>query len=187
MSIDYEITYSFRRSISISVSNECVVIVKAPYGMSKAGVISFLNEKKSWILKQIEKKRKIAEKVQELGTLSEDDIKKLRKQAKDYIPARVQYYAERWGFSYNKVFIKVMKTRWGSCSSARNLNFNCLLMMMPWEVIDSVIVHELCHLKYMNHSRDFYKEVYKICPEYNRWDRWIKDNGGALIAMLCNS
>ncbi|HAG68814.1 MAG TPA: metal-dependent hydrolase, partial [Lachnospiraceae bacterium] len=62
-----------------------------------------------------------------------------------------------------------------------NLNFNCLLMLTPQEVIDSVVVHELCHRKEMNHSARFYEEVLKVFPQYNVWDRWLKENGPGIL------
>ena len=116
--------------------------------------------------------------------LSEVEIKKLTKQAKVYIPARVEYFAQIMGVHYDRVTIRHQKTRWGSCSSDKNLNFNCALMLMPKEVIDSVVVHELCHLRHMNHSKAFYEEVYKYCPDYKVWNKWLKDNGNEIISKL---
>ena len=86
-------------------------------------------------------------------------IKELADKARIFIPERVKYYAEVIGVDYGRITIRCQKTRWGSCSSKGNLNFNCLLMLMPSEVIDYVVVHELCHIKQMNHSKAFWKEV----------------------------
>ena len=80
--------------------------------------------------------------------------------------------------------IRNQKTRWGSCSSNGRLNFNCLLMLAPREVLDSVVVHELCHLKEMNHSDRFYAEVYRVFPEYDRCSRWLKTDGTVLLARM---
>jgi predicted metal-dependent hydrolase len=82
------------------------------------------------------------------------------------------------------VTIRHQKTKWGSCSGKKNLNFNCLLLLTPTEVMDSVIIHELCHLKYMNHSKEFYNEVLRVCPNYKQYDRWLKQNGGGIIRRL---
>ena len=65
-----------------------------------------------------------------------------------------------------------------------NLNFNCLLMPVPPEVLDSVVVHELCHRKEMNHSDKFYAEVLRVFPDYWKWDKWLKDHGSELMAMM---
>lgn len=112
------------------------------------------------------------------------EIEALADQALKVIPERVRYYAPLVGVTYGRITIRNQKTRWGSCSSKGNLNFNCLLMLTPPEVIDSVVVHELCHRKEMNHSKRFYEEVYRVYPEYDKWNKWLKENGNALISRL---
>ena len=104
-----------------------------------------------------------------------------RRQAKSYIPQRTSRLAKRIGFEYNGIRIKNQKTRWGSCSAKRNLNFNLRLMMAPVGAIDSVILHELCHLKYLNHSLPFWNLVATICPDYRYWQQWFKDNSHRLV------
>lgn len=98
------------------------------------------------------------------------------KQALAYIPPRVAQLARQHGFRYARVNIKNQKTRWGSCSNQRNLNFNLRLMMAPPAAIDYLIIHELCHLKEMNHSKRFWALVERYCPNYRHWVRWFKDN-----------
>lgn len=99
------------------------------------------------------------------------------KQAKAVIPKRVRFWAERMGESYGNVTVKNQKKRWGSCSSARNLNFNRRLVMAPEAVVDYVVVHELCHLRHMNHSKEFWNEVEKILPDYKIHKKWLENNG----------
>ncbi len=118
------------------------------------------------------------------GRLTVQDIQYLADEAIREIPPRVAFYAEKAGVRYRRITIRNQRSRWGSCSSRGNLNFNCLLMLMPVEVMDSVIVHELCHLKEMNHSRRFYAEVVRVYPEYWKWDRWLKDNGSAIMRRM---
>lgn len=115
---------------------------------------------------------------------STQQIASLTMQAKKIIPARLAYYAPLLGVQYGRVTIRHQKTRWGSCSSLGNLNFNCLLMLTPIEVVDYVVVHELAHRIHMNHSRAFWSEVEKILPDYREQRRWLKVYGGALIAGL---
>jgi len=98
------------------------------------------------------------------------------------IPERVRYYAPLVGVTVRGITIRNQRTRWGSCSSKGNLNFNCLLMLTPAEVIDSVVVHELCHRIEMNHSPRFYAEIRRVYPDYDKWNRWLKDNGPAIMA-----
>ena len=113
-----------------------------------------------------------------------DEIRQLADKALEIIPGRVNYYAPLVGVTYGRITIRNQRSKWGSCSSKGNLNFNCLLMLTPPEVIDSVVVHELCHRKEMNHSDRFYSEVLRVFPDYWKWERWLKDNGNILMAMM---
>jgi len=88
------------------------------------------------------------------------------------------------GVDYGRITIRSQRTRWGSCSAKGNLNFNCLLMLCPEEVRDYVVIHELCHRKELNHSPKFWAEVEKVCPDHARQRKWLKENGGSLIARL---
>ncbi len=115
--------------------------------------------------------------------LTDAERKELIIKAKAVIPQRVQYYAPIVGVDYGRITIRCQRTRWGSCSSKGNLNFNCLLMLMPEKVIDSVVVHELCHRKHMNHSAQFYAEVERVFPEYKKCRAWLKEHGGKIIRM----
>ena len=102
------------------------------------------------------------------------------KQARSWIPRRVRYYAREMGETYQRITLKNQKKRWGSCSSARNLNFNWRLVMAPMEVLDYVVVHELCHLKQMNHSEAFWQEVEKVLPDYKERKKWLEENEALL-------
>lgn len=113
-----------------------------------------------------------------------EELKTLTDRAKQVFPARVAYYAPLVGVSYGRITVRHQRTRWGSCSSKGNLNFNCLLMLAPPEVIDSVVVHELCHRKVMNHSKRFYAEVLRVFPEYRKWQKWLRLNGSALMRRM---
>lgn len=115
--------------------------------------------------------------------LTDKDLKALADKAREVIPKRVAYYAPKVGVTYGRITIRTQRTRWGSCSAKGNLNFNCLLMLAPAEVIDSVVVHELCHRKEMDHSDRFYAEVYRVFPEYRKWHQWLKENGSLLLAI----
>ncbi len=103
-----------------------------------------------------------------------------RAQARRYLTARAAELARQHGFTYQRIAIKDQRTRWGSCSSRGNLNFNWRLMLAPPAAIDYVIVHELCHLHEMNHSRRFWTLVGRCCPDYRRWVKWFKLNGASL-------
>ena len=116
--------------------------------------------------------------------LTMDEIRQLADTALEVIPERVKYFAPLVGVTYGRITIRNQRSKWGSCSSKGNLNFNCLLMLAPPEVIDSVVVHELCHRKEMNHSDRFYAEVLRVFPDYHKWDKWLKDNGSILMSLM---
>lgn len=98
--------------------------------------------------------------------------------AGETIAVRAAYFAQKMGVSYGKITIREQKTRWGSCSSKGNLNFNWKLILMPREVLDYVVVHELAHRKEMNHSRAFYQVVESIMPDYKIWQNWLREHEG---------
>ena len=116
--------------------------------------------------------------------LSMDEIHALAQKAMAVLPERTAYFAAKIGVSYGGITIRNQKTRWGSCSSIGNLNFNCLLMLTPPEIQDYVVVHELCHRKEMNHSDRFWKEVEKILPDYKERKAWLKEHGGEIMARM---
>ena len=184
MEITYVIQKSRRRSISVSLMTDNRVLVKAPYGTTERTVQEFLLSKKNWITKHLEKQNREEEKAESLGLLSADEIKQIKKQARRVIPQRVEYWANKIGVTYGRIAIRLQSSRWGSCSVDGNLNFNCLLVLMPPEILDSVVVHELCHRRHMNHSKDFYDEVLRIFPDYKRCNKWLKDNGGIYLERV---
>ncbi|MBP5239450.1 MAG: DUF45 domain-containing protein, partial [Oscillospiraceae bacterium] len=114
------------------------------------------------------------------GILTRDEIKMLGKQALKLIPERVAYYAPLVGVKYGRITIKNYKSKWGSCYGERNLKFNSFLMLVPPKALDSVVVHELCHILQRNHSDKFYAEVLRVFPDYWKWDAWLDDHGEIL-------
>lgn len=182
--VSVEIIRSGRKTLSVSVSPECHIIARAPLNMPENVIIEFIISKSSWIEKHIRLNREKNKQLMETELFSSEDIRKMADTAVKIIPERVRYYAELIGVTYNKITIRNQKTRWGSCSSKGNLNFNCLLVKAPPEVLDSVVVHELCHRKHMDHSKQFYEEIYKVFPEYDKWDRWLRDNGRILVRRM---
>ncbi len=100
--------------------------------------------------------------------------------AKDIIRSRVSYWGSEMDLKYGRVFIKDQRTVWGSCSAKRNLNFNRRLAAAPPEVLDYVVIHELCHLREMNHSKRFWSLVADACPDHAERRKWLRDNSTAL-------
>lgn len=187
MSIEAKISIirSSRKTLSIQLKNG-EIIARAPLLMKDKDIYSFIESKKSWIEKNLAKIEEREKANSNAEPFTQDEIKALAEKAKVIISERVQYYAPMIGVTYNRITIRCQRTRWGSCSSKGNLNFNCLLALFPLEIIDSVVVHELCHRKHMNHSPQFYAEIEKVFPEYRRCNKWLKDNGGLYMAKLRN-
>lgn len=103
--------------------------------------------------------------------------------AEELIKQRTAEYSVIIGVNYNNVRIKDTKTRWGSCSSKANLNFNFRIIMAPEEVMDYIIIHELCHLKHMNHGKGFWETVALYMPDYEKHKEWLKINGRLLYVI----
>lgn len=168
--MNYEIIRSNRKTIGLIIERDGSVKVRAPYRVSQAEIQRFVESKKDWIRKHLNRLAQTETK----EMLSEKELKELEQKALQVIPQRVSYYANVMGVTYGRITIRNQKTRWGSCSSKGNLNFNCQLMLMPDEIIDYVVVHELCHRKQMNHSKAFWDEVEKIMPDYKKRREYLK-------------
>ena len=195
--MNVKIIRSNRKTLAIQINPDLSVTVRAPMYAPQSDIERILREKEGWIQKHIEKireqeakRKKTQGEKGEYGEsvereyLTNEEIKKLADKALQHIPKRVSYYAKQIGVTYEKITIRNQKTRWGSCSSKGNLNFNCLLMLTPPEVIDYVVVHELCHRKEMNHSKAFWAEVEKVIPDYKEQVKWLKENGGKIIGRM---
>ena len=147
------------------------ILVRAPQKASTAMIREFVDAHGAWIAKTI--KRQSQQTVP--GAADEAEQKRLRQKAKEVIRARVEYYAPKMGVTYNRIFIKEQKTRWGSCRAAGNLNFNWKLILTGEKQLDYVVVHELAHRKQMNHSPQFWREVEKVLPDYKERRRRLKE------------
>ncbi len=108
------------------------------------------------------------------ATLQQGIVQIYRREAETYLPQRTKYFAQMLHLQYHDIKIKKLRSRWGSCSSKKNLNFNLYLMKLPLELIDLVIVHELCHLKHLNHGKDFHRMLEHILPHKKELERKLK-------------
>lgn len=181
--MEYRIIRSSRRTLGLEITPEGELLVRAPRRVSTRQIQSFVEAHQAWIEKHIAKVRSAAV----VEPLSDTELKDLTVQAKTVFADRVAYFAPKVGVTYGRITIRHQKTRWGSCSRQGDLNFNCLLLLAPPEVLDSVVVHELCHRKEMNHSQRFYVEVLRVFPDYAKWHGWLKQNGRLLLARLPRS
>lgn len=178
-----EIIQSNRKSIAIELKPEGLT-VRAPKGMSRREINAFIESKRPWIEKHLSKMQERQEEIEQFPPFTMEEIHELADMALVVIPERVKKYVPMVGVDYGRITIRNQRSRWGSCSSKGNLNFNCLLMSFPEDVIDYVVVHELCHRKHMNHSASFYAEVERVFPEYRKCQKWLKENGGLYLNRL---
>ena len=188
--MEYTLIRSSRKTIAIQIKDG-KVIVRAPYRAGERDIRRFVDANGAWIDKKLaESAERAAQKnkaIEENGLLTMDEIRKLANEALKVIPERVKYYAGLLGVNYGRITIRNQRSKWGSCSAKGNLNFNCLLMLTPPEVLDSVVVHELCHRFEMNHSDRFYARVLSVFPNYYECRKWLRENGDMIMGRMRQS
>jgi len=178
----YILIRSGRKTLSLSVRPDGTAEVHAPYRMPVSEIDAFVRSKADWLAKVRAKLASTAEMAAE--AYSREDLRRMAKELKTALPGLLDRYARLLGVSYGRVAIRCQKTRWGSCSSKGNLNFNCLLAEAPDSVLAYVVAHELCHRKEMNHSKRFWALVAGVCPSYKDSVRWLKTEGQVLQAKV---
>ncbi|MBT4210123.1 MAG: M48 family metallopeptidase [Candidatus Komeilibacteria bacterium] len=172
---DYE--YTLRRKsrakyLRLSIEHDGGLVLTAPITYPVFLIKKFLVDRFDWIAKGLEKKKANPT---ILGIKhSEIEIKQYKKQARVLVGERLKYFNKHYNFKYNRVAIRNQKSRWGSCSSSKNLNFNYRLAMLPVELADYIIVHELCHLGEMNHSKHFWSLVSQTIPDHKNIQKKLK-------------
>ncbi len=182
--MNIQVIRSDRKTISLEIKRDGEVLVRAPGYMSESDIREFIQDKSGWLNKHLRKVEIDKNMLQEVGSFSDDEIRKMIRLAKKILPQKVAYYARVLNVDYGRISIRKQKTRWGSCSHEGDLNFNCLLMMTPEAVMDYVVVHELCHRLEMNHSVRFWKLVEKVLPDYKDTKKWLKEQGRLLMLRM---
>ena len=171
---------SARKTVSLEITAAGKILLRAPLRQSRASLLSFLSDKRDWLVRRYASRAGNAS----LPPFSAQELDTMVRLAKEVIPARVAKYAPLVGVTWGRVTIRAQHSRWGSCTAEGNLNFNCLLTQVPLEVLDSVVLHELCHRRVMGHGKDFYALLYRVCPTYDACHAWLREHGGALLARL---
>jgi len=162
------------RHVNISVKPFKGVRIAVPDKVSFNKAEAFVCTKIDWIKKQSEKMKQY-EKEYNLTSGANDDIDKA--EAKSMLIGRLKYLAEKHRFTYNRVFIRNQRTRWGSCSSKNNINLNIKLAKLPAELIDYIILHELVHTRKKNHSRAFWVELDKLVGDGKKMALMLRSYG----------
>ena len=170
----YELVRSRRRSMSLKVELDGTITVRAPFRTPPETADGFVESHRDWI----EVRLRAGEQILAVRpSYTETERLEGKKRAENVLKERCCYYAGLMGVSYGSITVREQKTRWGSCSAKGNLNFNWKLVLMPEEILDYVVVHELAHRLQMNHSTEFWDEVEKILPDYRKRRQWLKENG----------
>lgn len=176
-----DVIYSRRKTLGLEVLSSGQVKIRVPNRTKDAVIREFAERRKKWILEKyllMEKRQKAKESRGIPDYVEHPELEdKYRELAREKIGRRAAYFAGIMGVTYGRITIRAAKTRWGSCSGAGNLNFHWKLILMPDEVLDYVVVHELAHRKQMNHSPAFWAEVEKVLPDYRERRRWLKNWG----------
>lgn len=169
--IPCKIIRSRRRTAAFSITREGAAILRIPLRVSDKEATHLIEANRDKLLSLIERWE---EQQASKPPYRDEDIPQLKGLAAKYIPQRVQYYSARMGLMPKSLKITSAKSRFGSCSSKGNICFSCFLMLYPTDAIDYVIVHELAHLKHMNHSAAFYRLIASYLPDYKTREAILK-------------
>jgi len=175
---------SRRKTLSIQIGAGGKMTVRCPYYASKWAIDGMLKEKSEWIYKNYMESIQRTTITDNLVPSKETEdpalVNKHKKYARKIFEAKVAYFSQFTGGNYTGITVRDQKTRWGSCSGRGTLSFNWRLILAPTEILDYVVVHELCHLTHMNHSKEFWKLVESVIPDYKIRRKWLKENGHTL-------
>jgi predicted metal-dependent hydrolase len=163
--------------INISVRPFRPVRVAVPWGVSYAQGEKFLREREDWVRKNLRKIKRVEDKRNE----DENALEQIDwPRAGEVLGRRIQELADFHGFEFNRVTLRNQKTRWGSCSADNNISLNVRLVLLPPELRDYVILHELVHTRVKNHSRRFWAELDKYVPGAKAMDKRLRIEAGHL-------
>ena len=167
-----EICYikSNRRTLALEITSDLRVLVRMPHTCSMARAKRFVSEHRDWIEKHYQRQKFQTERY----ALSSEQAEALRKEAKEYIPKRVKYFADLTGLVPAGISITSAKTRFGSCSAKNRLNFSLYLMLYSKKAVDYVVLHEICHIAYKNHGGEFYGLIARYMPDYKEVVKELK-------------
>lgn len=175
--IPCRILFSDRKTIALQMEESGQVTVRVPRTVTAEQALSFAQRHEEWILRTRER---MLQSVSQRPVYTDAEIQEGKRRLKRRLEERLPVFALRMGVSYERVSIRAQKTRWGSCSGNGNLSFNWKLSLVPDEILDYVVVHELAHRIAMNHSAKFWRVVEDILPDYRERRQWLREKGRGL-------
>lgn len=168
--MEYKIKKSRRKTLALKITADCEIVVYAPFYVKDDEIEKFLLNHRKWIEKNYPEIVKKAEQRRLINENKEEFIKK----AKAVLPEKVGYYSRLTGLSPSSLKITSAQKRFGSCSSKNAICFSYILMNYPEEAIDYVVLHEIAHIKYHNHSAAFYRFIGQYMPDYKEREKLLK-------------
>ena len=179
--VEIIIKKSFRKTISLSIEDDGVVLVRAPRFLGQKQIEKFINEKSSWLKKSLKKMSDRQAKAKRFNELLDPNkLKEYRERARTLLTDRTDYFAEKHKLDYSRIRISTAKTRWGSCNRHNGLNFNWKILFAPPEVQDYLVTHELAHTVHKHHQKKFWLLVEKMHPRYKESRKWLRQNAHLL-------
>ena len=172
MIYNYNVILSKRKTMSIEITKDLKILVRAPMRASKRAIEQMVHNHAGWIESHLEKQRK---RIDARPELSIEEQEALRKYAKDIIPSRVAYYSNLMGLVPTGIMITSAEKRFGSCSAKNHLCFSWRLMRYPEAAVDYVVVHELAHIRHKNHGKAFYACIESHMPDYKERQKLLKE------------
>lgn len=170
--IAYSVRVSKRaRCVRISVHRDGTVLVTQPAGISFLRIKEIVSKKIDWIARKLDYFKRVG---MVRHSMSHDEYMSLREEALTLVKSRIEHYNALYRFSFEKITIRNQKTRWGSCSRRGTLSFNCRVTHLPKDLVDYIVVHELCHLAELNHSKNYWKLVERAIPRYKESRKTLK-------------
>lgn len=163
--IPYTIIHSRRKTMAVQVKKDGQVVVRCPLWVSDKRAGQFLEEHGAWVAKQYER---VQERIRNQVSYDPEQVKAYREEARKILTEKTALWAQRMGVTYGRITIREQTTRWGSCSGKGNLNYNWKLVLLPEELLEYAVVHELAHRKEMNHSERFWNIVEQELPDYRQ-------------------
>ena len=170
--VSYRLIRSGRRTVSLEITRELEILVRAPQRMPKYQIDAFVEKHRAWVDVHLEKARERAARIPPAPT--EEERQDCIRKARELIPQRAAHYGALMGLTPAGITITGAEKRFGSCSAKDRLSFSWRLMLYPPEAIDYVVVHELAHIRHKNHSREFYALIASVLPDYRQREALLR-------------
>lgn len=168
----YELIRSRRKTLALEITRDCRVLVRAPLRLSQARIDAFVESHAVWIARHLEAQRQRAAAMPPAPT--SEEVEALKKKARTILPPKIAFWSAKMGLFPTGFKVTTARHRYGSCNARNSLCFSCFLMNYPDEVIDLVVVHELCHIQEKNHGPRFYALLERYLPDHRERKKLLK-------------